>query len=42
MTPPGLTAFAAFTVFGVLHHLVKGPNRVTRTDEEKARRMAEE
>jgi formate dehydrogenase iron-sulfur subunit len=38
----GLTAFAAFAAFGVLHHLVMGPNRVTRDDEQNAKRLAED
>jgi formate dehydrogenase iron-sulfur subunit len=37
----GLTAMAAFTAFGFLHHMVKGPNRVSRTDEQNAKRLAE-
>ena len=37
----GLTAMAAFAVLGVLHHIVQGPNRVSREDEQKAKRMTE-
>ncbi|HWM49088.1 MAG TPA: formate dehydrogenase subunit beta [Xanthobacteraceae bacterium] len=37
----GLAAMGAFAVFGVLHHLVMGPNRVTREDEQNAKRLAE-
>jgi formate dehydrogenase iron-sulfur subunit len=37
----GLTAIAAFAAVGVLHHLVMGPNRVTRDDEQNAKRLAE-
>src|SRR5215469_4252355 len=36
----GLTAMAAFAAFGVLHHLVMGPNRVTQDDEQNAKRLA--
>ena len=31
----GLTAMAAFAVIGVLHHLINGPNRVSREDREQ-------
>ena len=37
----GLGAIAAVAVFGALHHLVKGPNRVPHEDEEKAKELAE-
>jgi formate dehydrogenase iron-sulfur subunit len=37
----GLAAMGAFAVFGVLHHLVMGPNRVSREDEQQAKRLAE-
>jgi formate dehydrogenase iron-sulfur subunit len=37
----GLTAIAAFAAFGFLHHMVNGPNRVSRDDEENAKRLAE-
>ncbi len=37
----GLGAIAAVAAFGVLHHLVKGPNRVPHEDEEKAKELAE-
>ena len=37
----GLTAMAAFAAVGVLHHLVMGPNRVTKDDEQNAKRLAE-
>jgi formate dehydrogenase iron-sulfur subunit len=37
----GLTAIAAFAAFGFLHHLVQGPNRVTREDERNAKRLTE-
>ncbi|WP_373852195.1 formate dehydrogenase subunit beta [Bradyrhizobium sp.] len=37
----GLAAMGAFAVFGVLHHLVMGPNRVSREDERQAKQLAE-
>jgi formate dehydrogenase iron-sulfur subunit len=37
----GLAAMGAFAVFGVLHHLVMGPNRVSREDERQAKELAE-
>jgi formate dehydrogenase iron-sulfur subunit len=37
----GLTAIATFAAFGFLHHLVQGPNRVTREDEQNAKRLTE-
>jgi formate dehydrogenase iron-sulfur subunit len=37
----GLTAIAAFAVVGVLHHVVNGPNRVSREDENNAKRLTE-
>jgi formate dehydrogenase iron-sulfur subunit len=37
----GLAAIGAFAAIGVLHHLVMGPNRVTREDEQKAKQLAE-
>jgi formate dehydrogenase iron-sulfur subunit len=37
----GLTAIAAFAAFGFLHHLVQGPNRVTREDEQNAKQLTE-
>src|SRR5215475_9444832 len=37
----GLTAIGAFAAIGFLHHLVKGPNRVSSTDEQNAQRMTE-
>jgi formate dehydrogenase iron-sulfur subunit len=37
----GLAAITAFAAFGVLHHLVQGPNRVTRDDEQNAKRLTE-
>src|SRR5215468_2775802 len=36
----GLTAMAAFAALGVLHHLVRGPNRVSREDEQHAKELA--
>jgi formate dehydrogenase iron-sulfur subunit len=38
----GLTAIAAFAAVGVLHHLVMGANRVTRDDEQSAKRLTED
>jgi formate dehydrogenase iron-sulfur subunit len=35
----GLTAMAAFVGVGALHHLLSGPNRVSRQDEENAERL---
>ncbi len=35
----GLTAIAAFAAMGVLHHAVMGPNRVTESDEQNAKRL---
>ena len=37
----GLGAIAVVAAFGVLHHLVNGPNRVPHEDEEKAKQLAE-
>ena len=37
----GLTAIAAFAAVGFLHHLVNGPNRVSREEEEKAKDLTE-
>ena len=37
----GLTAIAAFAVLGFVHHVVTGANRVTREDEESAKRLTE-
>jgi formate dehydrogenase iron-sulfur subunit len=37
----GLAAIGAVAAFGVLHHLVNGPNRVPEEDEQKAKRLAE-
>jgi len=37
----GLAAIGAFAAFGFLHHVVSGPNRVSREDEEAAKRLAE-
>jgi formate dehydrogenase iron-sulfur subunit len=37
----GLGAIGAVAVFGALHHLVKGGNRVPHEDEEKAKQLAE-
>src|SRR5262249_42643500 len=36
----GLTAIGAFAAIGFLHHLVKGPNRVSREDEQRAKELA--
>ena len=36
----GLTAIAAFAAIGFLHHLVTGPNQVTREDEQRAKELA--
>jgi formate dehydrogenase iron-sulfur subunit len=38
----GLFAIVGTVALGVLHHIVQGPNRVTREDEEKARRLVED
>jgi formate dehydrogenase iron-sulfur subunit len=37
----GLSVIAAFAAIGFLHHLVNGPNRVTKDDEKRAKRLAE-
>jgi formate dehydrogenase iron-sulfur subunit len=37
----GLTAMAAFAAVGFVHHIVNGPNRVSREDEDQAKRLAE-
>ena len=37
----GLAAIAGMAIFGVLHHVVMGPNRVTGEDEEHAKELAE-
>jgi len=37
----GFTAMAAFAAFGFLHHIVNGPNRVSREDEQRAKQLAE-
>ncbi|WP_342363907.1 formate dehydrogenase subunit beta [Terrarubrum flagellatum] len=37
----GLAVMGAFAVFGVLHHAVMGPNRVTREDESAAKQLTE-
>jgi formate dehydrogenase iron-sulfur subunit len=37
----GLAAIGVFAVAGVLHHLVIGPNKVTREDEQHAKQLAE-
>ncbi len=36
----GMAAIGAFAAIGFLHHLVLGPNRVSREDEENAKRLA--
>ena len=36
----GLAAMGAFAAIGFLHHVVSGPNRVSREDEENAKRLA--
>jgi formate dehydrogenase iron-sulfur subunit len=38
----GLFAIVGTAALGVLHHIVQGPNRVSREDEEKARRLVED
>jgi formate dehydrogenase iron-sulfur subunit len=38
----GLAAIVGMTAIGFLHHIIEGPNRVTREDEEKAKKLAEE
>jgi formate dehydrogenase iron-sulfur subunit len=38
----GLAAIAGTVVLGFIHHVVEGANRVSRQDEENARRLAEE
>jgi formate dehydrogenase iron-sulfur subunit len=35
----GMTAIGAFAAIGFLHHLVAGPNKVSREDEEKAEQL---
>jgi len=37
----GMTAMAAFVAIGFLHHLLYGPNRVTRADERAAKQLKE-
>ena len=37
----GLTAIAGFAAMGFVHHLVTGANRVSRDDEESAKRLTE-
>ena len=37
----GLTAMAAIAAVGFVHHMVKGPNRVSAEDEQNARRLTE-
>jgi formate dehydrogenase iron-sulfur subunit len=37
----GLAAIAVFAAVGFVHHLVNGANRVSREDEEKAKRLTE-
>jgi formate dehydrogenase iron-sulfur subunit len=37
----GLTAMAAFAAVGFVHHIVNGPNRVSREDEDKAKQLTE-
>ena len=37
----GLAAIAGFAVIGFVHHLVTGANRVSREDEESAKRLTE-
>jgi formate dehydrogenase iron-sulfur subunit len=37
----GLTAILGFAAFGFVHHLVTGANRVSREDEESAKRLTE-
>ena len=38
----GLAAIVAFAAIGFLHHVVVGANRVSREDEERAQRLAED
>jgi formate dehydrogenase iron-sulfur subunit len=37
----GLGVIAAFAGVGILHHLVMGPNKVTREDEQNAKSLTE-
>jgi formate dehydrogenase iron-sulfur subunit len=37
----GLSVIAAFAAIGFLHHLANGPNRVSREEEEQAKRLSE-
>ena len=37
----GLTAIAGLAAVGFVHHLVTGANRVSREDEESAKRLTE-
>jgi formate dehydrogenase iron-sulfur subunit len=37
----GLTAMAAFALVGLVHHMVNGPNRVSREEEQRAKDLAE-
>jgi formate dehydrogenase iron-sulfur subunit len=37
----GLTAIGAFAAIGFLHHIVSGPNRVSKEDEERAKQLTE-
>jgi formate dehydrogenase iron-sulfur subunit len=36
----GMAAMGLVAIFGVLHHLIEGPNRASREDEENAKRLA--
>ena len=37
----GLAAIGAFAAFGLLHHVVSGPNRVSVEDEKNAKKLTE-
>jgi formate dehydrogenase iron-sulfur subunit len=36
----GLAAMGVFAAIGFVHHIVEGPNKVSRDDEESAKRLA--
>jgi formate dehydrogenase iron-sulfur subunit len=36
----GLAAMGIFAAIGFFHHIVEGPNKVSREDEESAKRLA--
>ncbi len=37
----GLGVIAAFATMGFLHHIINGPNRVSREEENRAKRLTE-